>query len=49
MESPFDVGTTGEIRRQLAAAQAALTQLEALLAPMSADDAHNSRPKGGAE
>jgi hypothetical protein len=39
MESYLDVATTAEIRRQLAAAQAALTQLEALLAPMSAEEA----------
>ena len=46
MESSLDVATTGEIRRQLVAAQAALTQLEALLAPMPADDAPAAWPKG---
>lgn len=38
MEPPLDVAATTEIRRQLAAAKAALTQLEALLAPMPAED-----------
>lgn len=38
MESPLDVDTTGEIRRHLATAQAALAQLEALLAPTPADN-----------
>ena len=42
MDSPLDVGASGEIRRQLAAAQAALIQLEALLAPMPADDANHA-------
>lgn len=36
MESPLDVDTTGEIRRHLATAQAALAHLEALLAPAPA-------------
>lgn len=39
MESCLDVANAGEIRRRLAAARAALTQLEALLAPMPAEDA----------
>lgn len=47
MQSPLDVGTTGEIRRQLAAAQAALGQLEALLAPMPTDHQRPAKPKGG--
>ncbi|MGY2872858.1 hypothetical protein ACVW00_000048 [Marmoricola sp. URHA0025 HA25] len=38
MEPSLDVANTSEIRRQLAAAKGALTQLEALLAPMPADD-----------
>lgn len=49
MESPLDVGTTGEIRRQLAAAQAALSQLAALLAPMPADDSRADKPKDGGQ
>jgi hypothetical protein len=39
MEPSLDVANTREIRRQLAAAKAALTRLEALLAPMRPDDA----------
>lgn len=39
MESSLDIANTSEIRRQLAAAKAALTQLEALLAPMPDDEA----------
>lgn len=39
MEPSLDIANTGEIRRQLAAAKAALTQLEALLAPMPDDEA----------
>lgn len=46
MEPSLDIANTGEIRRQLAAAQAALTQLEALLAPMPAEDAPGARPAG---
>lgn len=38
MEPSLDAAHTSEIRRQLAAAKAALTQLEALLAPMPAED-----------
>lgn len=38
MEPTLDVAATSEIRRQLAAAKAALTQLEALLAPMPDED-----------
>jgi hypothetical protein len=47
MQSPLVVDTTGEIRRQLAAAQAALSQLEALLSPMPTDNQRPARPKGG--
>jgi hypothetical protein len=46
MESSLDIAYTGEIRRQLAAAQAALTQLEGLLAPIPAEDATAARPGG---
>ena len=46
MESSLDAANTGEIRRQLAAAQAALTQLEALLAPMPAEEAPGAQPTG---
>jgi len=49
MESSLGVGTTGEIRRQLAAAQAALTQLEALLAPIPAADQQPTPRRGGGE
>jgi hypothetical protein len=49
MESSLDAATTGEIRRQLAAAQAALTQLEALFAPIPAENAPAAPPKGGEE
>ena len=38
MEPSLDFANTSEIRRQLAAAKAALTQLEALLAPMPDED-----------
>jgi hypothetical protein len=38
MEPSLDIANTSEIRRQLAAAKAALTQLEALLAPMPDED-----------
>jgi hypothetical protein len=38
MEPTLDVAATSEIRRQLAAAKAALTQLEVLLAPMPDED-----------
>lgn len=38
MEPSLDIANTSEIRRQLAAAKAALTQLEALLAPMHDED-----------
>ena len=50
MALPIVVGPTGEIRSQLAAAQAALTELEALLAPMPGEAAGTvtpSSPEGG--
>lgn len=46
MESPLDVATTGEIRRQLAAAKAALTHLETLLAPLTTDETRDASPSG---
>jgi hypothetical protein len=49
MESPLDGGTTGEIRRQLAAAQAGLSELEAILAPIPAADARATRSADGDE
>jgi len=49
MESPLDDGTTGEIRRQLGATQAALTQLEAVLAPIPAADQQPTPRRGGGE
>jgi hypothetical protein len=44
MEPSLDVANASEIRGQLAAAKAALTQLEALLAPMPAEDAPAAQP-----
>lgn len=44
MEPSLDVANTSEIRRQLTAAKAALTQVEALLAPMPADDTPAAPP-----
>ena len=44
MEPSLDVANTSEIRRQLAAAKAALTQLEALLAPRPAEDSPAAGP-----
>jgi len=46
MEPSLDIANTSEIRRQLAAAKAALTQLEALLAPMPAEDP-DAAPRSG--
>lgn len=46
MEPSLDVAATSEIRRQLAAAKAALTQLEALLTPMPAEDTPAAQPPG---
>jgi hypothetical protein len=40
MEPSLDIANTSEIRRQLAAAKAALTRLEILLAPMPDEDSN---------
>lgn len=49
MEPTLDGAATSEIRRQLAAAKATLTQLETLLAPLPDEDtpAVQARPHGG--
>ena len=44
MEPSLEAGNTSEIRRQLTAAKSALTQLEALLAPMPAEDVPAAPP-----
>ena len=46
MEPSLDIANTSEIRRQLAAAKAALTQLEALLVLMPDEDSDAALRRG---